>query len=132
MPRGKKAVTAPRAPNARGGAVPPDTAGARGTATEGRVAAMDVTLTATSSMGDDKVPLALRVEQAMNDAGNQARESGAEPDEILRAKVAARNRVMSEVTGEPLAPEYQEGARKASKKAAKAPRKAATSRKAKK
>ena len=51
---------------------------------------MDVTLTATSGMGDDKTPLALRVEQAMNEAGVKARESGAEPDEILRAKVEAR------------------------------------------
>lgn len=89
---------------------------------------MDVTLTAASNVGEEKTPLALRVEQAMNEAGTKARESGAEPDEILRAKVEARARVLGEVTGETPAP----AARKASKKAAKAPRKAAASRKAKK
>ena len=131
MPRGRKASKSP--PNTAVGAtgrVEPgqERRGPEGIPPEGRIASMDVTLTATSGMGDDKTPLALRVEQAMNEAGNKARESGAEPDEILRAKVDARNRLMGEVTGEVPQPSSP----KASKKAAKAPRKAATSRKAKK
>jgi hypothetical protein len=89
---------------------------------------MDVTLTAAADLGEGKTPLALRVEQAMNEAGTKAREAGAEPDEILRAKVDARNRLMGEVTGEVPQPSSP----KASKKAAKAPRKAAAGRKAKK
>lgn len=126
MPRGRKATKSP--PNTAVGATGRVEPGQERQGPEGRVASMDVTLTATSGMGDDKTPLALRVEHAMNEAGLKAREAGAEPDEILRAKVEARQRLMGEVTGEVPQPSSP----KASRKAAKAPRKAATSRKAKK
>jgi len=91
---------------------------------QGRVAAMDVTMTAASGMGGDgdKTPLALRVERAMNAAGEQARAAGAEPDEILRAKIRARGEVMEQVTGEPqpaVDPSQPAGLRKAPRKGAK-------------
>jgi len=87
---------------------------------------MDVTMTAASGMGGDgdKTPLALRVERAMNAAGEQARAAGAEPDEILRAKIRARGEVMEEVTGEPQPaidpsrPDRLKAPRKGAKKAA--------------
>jgi hypothetical protein len=100
--------------------------------TEGKIAAMDISMTAAADLGG-KTPLAVRVEKAMNDAGEQARLAGAEPDEILRAKIEARNQVMGEVTGEPVAdaPAASKSPRKGARKASKAPKASAQARRAK-
>lgn len=105
----------PRKATKKAPAAAPAPEGARG-----QVAAMDVTMTAASGMGGDgdKTPLALRVERAMNDAGEQARITGASPDQILQAKIRARGEVMQEVTGEAPAPAAA-GPRKTGRKGAK-------------
>lgn len=106
----------PRKATKKAPAAAPAPEGARG-----QVAAMDVTMTAASGMGGDgdKTPLALRVERAMNEAGEQARAAGMEPDEILRRKIQARGEVMQEVTGEPADVAIAAGPRKAPRKGAK-------------